>query len=116
MPNSVAQIPNSVTQMPDFESIRVDSSILVTTIRFAVKIYTGIVLFEVFHFSSSQLKKMLVLDLTSFFKERNRIYIKGFHKLEQNSAFCKTFAAIFVLFTWYPGFLATMPDVALSMT
>ena len=62
--------------------------------------------------SSSQIVKIIV----SAFKERNRIYIKGFHKSEQNSAFFKTFAAIFVLFTWYPGFLSTMPNAALSMT
>ena len=40
-----------------FESIRVDSSILVTTIRSAVKFYTDMVIFEVSEFSISTCEK-----------------------------------------------------------
>ena len=69
MQNSVAQMPNSAPQMSNFESIQVDSSTLVTTIRSAVNFYTRNVDKINFLLFDFQLARMLVLDLTSLFKK-----------------------------------------------
>ena len=68
MQNSVAQMPNSAPQMSNFESIQVDPSTLVTTIRSAVNFYTRNVDKIKFLLFDFQLARMLDSILTALFK------------------------------------------------